>query len=105
MNIRMKKGVQLTQLSEHIKSKLEAICQEAQWVNGKKYIVTITSGNDGKHMKNSKHYTNEAIDIRTFDMELGRDVHTTLRLKKRLGKDYDVILEKDHIHIEYDKKN
>jgi hypothetical protein len=102
MQIRMKKGVKLTELSNVIKEKLSDICEACQELEGKKYIVTITSGNDGKHMKGSKHYTNEAIDIRSKDMFY--PVGTTLRIRKKLGRHYDVILERDHIHIEYDKK-
>jgi hypothetical protein len=102
MQIRMKKGVKLTELSNVIKDKLSDICKACQELEGKKYIVTITSGNDGKHMKGSKHYTNEAIDIRNKDMNY--PVGTTLRIRKILGRHYDVILERTHIHIEYDKK-
>lgn len=35
-------------------------------------IITITSGNDGKHAPNSYHYHDRAIDIRTFDRTLER---------------------------------
>lgn len=108
--IRMKKGVNITELSPKIKDILPAIIKACKFVNGKDYIVTITSGNDGKHMKGSKHYTNEAIDIRTKDMKLNKSISTVIRIKRyirEMGRsdwDYDVIDERDHIHIEYDKK-
>ena len=70
--------------------------------NGTNYEVTITSGNDGMHMKNSLHYKNAAIDIRTCDMRMPR--YTTKMLQTNLGKDFDVIYEKNHIHIEYEPK-
>lgn len=106
----MKKGVNITELSPKIKDILPAIIKACKFVNGKDYIVTITSGNDGKHMKGSKHYTNEAIDIRTKDMKLNKSISTVIRIKRyirEMGRsdwDYDVIDERDHIHIEYDKK-
>jgi len=64
--------------------------------------MTITSGNDGKHMKKSLHYENKAIDIRCKNMKY--PVGTTLRIRKTLGHNYDVILEENHIHIEYQPK-
>ena len=85
-----------------IKSKfndIEKVCKEC---NGVDYEVTVTSGKDGVHSKNSKHYSGGAIDIRSKDMKLPE--YTTLRLKRKLGKDYDIVYEKDHIHIEYDPK-
>ena len=66
--------------------------------------MTITSANDGLHKKNSKHYKNEAIDIRTRDMSEQNKVLTKVWIKKWLGMNYDVVLESDHIHIEYDPK-
>ena len=70
--------------------------------NGNNYEVTITSGNDGNHMVNSIHYKNAAIDIRTFDMRMPR--YTAKMLQINLGRDFDVIYETNHIHIEYDAK-
>lgn len=63
--------------------------------------VTITAGTDGCHMTGSKHYTGEALDIRL----LGE--HTEefkAALAERLGTAYQVVLEKDHIHVEYDPR-
>ena len=46
----------------------------------------------------SLHYANLAIDIRRpKGYALIRD-----QIKEHLGDDFDVISEKDHIHIEYD---
>uniref|UniRef100_UPI00146D1F8A hypothetical protein n=1 Tax=Desulfovibrio aminophilus TaxID=81425 RepID=UPI00146D1F8A len=72
--------------------------------------VVITSANDSKHMQNSLHYKNLAVDIRGK-----KDTHETMNairksLQDALGPDYDVLYEtyknKDlnHIHIEYDPK-
>ena len=64
--------------------------------------MTITSGNDSNHKNGSKHYSNEAIDIRSRDMVNPIDVKN--EIKKTLGADFDVIYEGNHIHIEYDRK-
>ena len=69
-----------------------------------KILFLLLSGNDGVHMKNSKHYKNEAIDIRTKDMSEQNKVLTKVWIKKWLGMNYDVVLESDHIHIEYHTK-
>ena len=68
--------------------------------------VWVTSGNDSTHKKNSKHYSNEAFDIRTLNLIDGRDaaIQWVTRMKEGLGVKYDVVLEKDHIHVEFDPK-
>lgn len=69
--------------------------------------LVITAGNDGKHMQGSKHYSGNAIDIRTYNLpDPKRNAPEIVRqLQQDLGRDYDVIFEGDHIHIEYDPKH
>lgn len=69
-----------------------------------RWEAIITSANDGEHMHGSKHYTGEAIDLRIIDISMNEARDLALGLKKALGDDWDVILEKDHIHVEYDPK-
>lgn len=57
--------------------------------------LVVTSGMDGKHMPGSLHYQGLAADIR-FPL---RD-----EIKAALGPDWDVVWEKDHVHVEYDPK-
>lgn len=72
--------------------------------------VWITSGNDSGHMKNSKHYTDDALDIRTKNFPtLQAKLDFVKCLKSRLGPNYDVFIEdiggmNEHIHAEYDPK-
>ncbi len=66
--------------------------------------VWITSGTDGTHMKGSKHYEGNALDLRRKNMTPDVLAQYLLVLKERLGRDYDVVLERDHIHVEYDPK-
>lgn len=65
---------------------------------------TVTSVNDGKHMAGSKHYEGNAVDFRTRDMTPTQAEKIKVKMQNSLGKDYDVINEGDHIHVEYDKK-
>ena len=67
--IRLKnKNVNIKELKAQLKCKIFDIALTIRKIEGEDYTVVITSGNDGKHMKHSKHYSNEAIDIRTNNM-------------------------------------
>ena len=68
--------------------------------------MLITSGNDGKHMKKSKHYTNAALDFRTKHLQGNEKDDLRDEVKHRLGSTYDVILEdrgglNEHLHVEW----
>lgn len=99
---KIKEGVSTTHLKYVLANKLNQIALICKLINGVNYVMTITSGNDGVHKKYSKHYVNEAIDIRTRDMSEHDKILTKIWIKKWLGVNYNVILESDHIHIEYD---
>lgn len=65
----------------------------------------VTSANDGRHMQGSRHYTNEAFDLRVRNIRghVSREAKEwAARLKERLGRGYDVVFEGDHIHVEFD---
>jgi hypothetical protein len=70
--------------------------------------ATITSVVDGVHGDKSKHPRGFAVDVRTrFDYtstQWGGDTKEKLaeELRKDLPNGYDVVVEKTHIHIEYD---
>lgn len=66
------------------------------------YVAVITSGIDGKHSTNSLHYSGMAFDFRTRDVKPVDLPHLFATLGQSLGDNFDVVLEKDHIHIEYD---
>lgn len=74
------------------------------------YNPIITSGNDSlAHGVNSLHYQNSAWDIRTGDITgwVANTPEGTTRdiadaVQAQLGEKYTVILESDHIHLEYD---
>ncbi len=63
--------------------------------------VMITSGKEGPHMVKSLHFTGMALDIRLPNMAVNQ---VAANLAAALGPQYDVVLEGDHIHIEYDPK-
>jgi hypothetical protein len=69
---------------------------------------TLTSAEDSdQHMPSSYHYKGLAVDIRLpskFSDTPGIDLAVCNALTNALGKEYDVVLESTHIHIEYDPK-
>lgn len=74
----------------------------------------VTSLNDGDHKATSArhprslHYEGRAADIRLpsrYTNDAATDSAMLLTLRGALGRDYDVILEADHFHLEYDPKD
>lgn len=66
--------------------------------------LVVTSIMEGRHMTNSKHYDGLAADLRIKNVLAVRHMELLGALKNSLGWDFDVVLESDHIHIEYDPK-
>lgn len=67
---------------------------------GKEFI--ITSLLDGKHMRNSLHYVGLAVDVRTRDLDDAQKQALLTEAKEELEPFYDVLLEEDHLHVEFD---
>lgn len=65
-------------------------------------VCVVTSLEDGKHSKTSLHYHGLAVDLRTRNIPQDSLLPLVNELKIALNENYDVVLEKDHIHIEYD---
>lgn len=95
-------------LKAPMRTKLQEIGRAYHSVTGQ--IMRITSTTDGKHMEGSKHYTGNAIDVgirssSTFQFfSKAIQIALVAAIKAVLGADYDVVLESDHIHVEYDPK-
>ncbi len=74
-------------------------------------VLTVTSVNDSRHMAESRHYTDEAIDLRSKSFLSGQSKRAfaaalTLQLNShRSGSQFVVILEgegtlNEHFHIQ-----
>lgn len=71
--------------------------------------ATITSGLDGTHKRQSKHYEGLAEDYRTKDLPQAWKLPMFEEVRLILGSDYDVVFESpgtdnEHLHVEFDPK-
>lgn len=68
--------------------------------------LVITSINDSNHMVGSKHYINEAIDLRSKNFKTTSDkIEFALKFQDFLGSKFRIILEyldkdNEHFHIQ-----
>lgn len=70
--------------------------------NGKNLV--ITSLNDSQHSKTSLHYSGAAADLRINYFTKSQSMKVVRDLRTRLNADYDVVLEENHIHLEFQPK-
>lgn len=83
------------------------VAQEVYHVHG--YVLTITSLLDGHEGRpNSLHNKGLAVDLRTRIFvdypALTTAENIAADIRRRLTDDYDVVVETDHIHVEFDPK-
>lgn len=110
----LKKGASLEGVTGNTRHAIEVVDQVYAAYG---YGLVITSGTegdktDGVHREDSKHYTGDAFDCRIrfvtneaglLDVDKVKSIAKTIR--EKLGVNYDVLVEKDHIHVEYDPKS
>lgn len=104
MNVLIKSSVQLRYLKPQM---IIALIVATEIYRNYQLNLVITSGDDSDkvHMANSKHNTGLALDFRTRDMNQTVKNSIVANLRACLNSEYDIVLEKDHIHIEYDPKS
>lgn len=66
--------------------------------------LTLTSLTDGQHSRTSLHNAGCAVDLRIWPIPEGKRAAVVAELNEALGPDYDVVLEKTHIHLEWQPK-
>lgn len=94
----IKAGVDISRLERNTRKTLTVL--EVAWgFNQAEFVITSTY--EGNHSAGSLHYANQAYDLRypTDDHEFWQ-----LLAINYLGEDFDVVAERDHLHIEYDPK-
>lgn len=93
----IKLGVDISRLNRELRRALNVI-EKVFKEYGQEAVITSTY--EGNHSASSLHYADDAVDFRRFSY----GVQIVAKLKKKLGIDYDVVLEKTHIHVEWDPK-
>lgn len=66
------------------------------------YDCVITSVCDGEHTKGTLHKHGFGVDIRTKHVPVEKQAALAKEIATRLSTQYDVLLEADHLHIEFD---
>jgi len=94
----LKAGVDISRLNREIRRALPKI--ETVYVQYSETFV-ITSTYEGNHGAGSLHYGNDAVDVGLAEANATKIYNV---IKERLKGSFDVVLEGDHIHIEYDPK-
>ena len=98
--MKLKSGVKATGLRPEL---LLAINVADEVYNNHGWELTITSLLDGAHSLTSLHYTGCAADLRTTAANIPKSTIDAIAadIRKALTVDYDVIVEPDHIHLEF----
>jgi hypothetical protein len=97
----LKPGVRITGLRPEILLAVVAAERAYQEIG---HDCMVTACVDGKHMTGSLHYAGQAVDLRTRDVPPADLPKLVARIRDCVGADYDVILENDHLHIEFQPK-
>ena len=98
--MKLKAGVKLDVFSPQIL--LAIYIADQVYVSMFNKEMVITSISDSVHGSGSLHPLGKAVDIRARDVtSLGKNAFV-VAMKTKLGDNYDVVLEKDHFHIEFD---
>jgi hypothetical protein len=66
--------------------------------------MVVTSVADGTHNRKSLHYKGLAFDVRTRNMDVVQQNAVVTDLERVMPTGWDIVLESDHIHVEYDWK-
>ena len=103
--MKLKKGVILAGLNVNMRTVL--IHAESIWKKYKGYKKSgcvVTAGLDGLHSAGSVHYYGRALDFRVWWLSKDQVNKIARGLRDRLNPNYDVIIHKTHIHVEWDPK-
>jgi len=101
MSLAIKPGVSIQGLRPEMVLAL-VVCAGVYAERGR--VCTLTSGLEGAHSRASLHYTGSAVDLRTRDLTPTDVGEVAGELADRLGIDFDVVVERTHIHVEFQPK-
>ena len=91
-----KQGVSIYGLQPEILWALDR-CNEV-WIGD----CVVTSARGDRHSVKSYHRLGLAVDLRSRDHDRQQQLDILLKANEALGDGYDLILESNHYHLEYD---
>lgn len=94
----LKAGVDISRLERNTRRSLYVV---GLIFSEERELFIITSTYEGNHGDGSLHYAHQAYDVRLPD---NSRLRIFAKIKKKLGPDFDCVLEQYCIHIEYDPK-
>lgn len=100
MALKFKEGVEVRGLRAEALLAMAVAVDVVKEQEGKDCIVT--SMRDGIHTRGSVHSEGLAFDMRSYHLSNPQKVASAL--KARLPNAYDVVVERDHIHVELDPR-
>lgn len=97
--VRLKKGASIKGIQPEMLFAL-IVVSPIMFEYGQECVVT--SGTDGKHSKNSKHYLGYAIDLRSWVLrDTSTEAHCAKDMQDALGAEFLVLVEGSHIHVQF----
>lgn len=99
--MKFKEGIKINGVKPELT--LALIIADKVWSNYHQDLV-VTELTGGKHGTASLHYVGLAVDLRTHYFTNTEKELVAKDLKEALGENYDVVVEKTHIHIEFQPK-
>lgn len=91
----IKAGVDISRLNREIRRGLQKTDTFVQELGRELYVSSTFEGNHGA---GSLHYANDAFDFSRPVLAM----ESVVQLRVELGPDFDVVVEPDHVHLEYD---
>ncbi len=101
MNVHIKSGARVFGIKPELL--LALIVADGIWTERGK-MLTVTSFTEGKYMPGNLHYKGPGVDFLSNDLGNQEQADLLTTLKSRLGSDWNVLLEGDHYHVEFDPK-
>jgi hypothetical protein len=96
--MKIKKGVIMSGLQLPMR---KALIEANHVYNFHNQELVITSAIDGEHSAGSYHYYGYAVDLRTRYFTDNEALDVAKKIREKLGNDYTVLFETNHIHIQY----
>jgi len=99
--MRLKKGVRVGGVSPEISVAIMVV--DSIYGTFSRELV-ITSMCEDTHSERSAHYRGDAFDCRTYYFNDDQKEQLVTNVERALGTDFIVILEEDHLHVQFSPK-